>query len=164
MSAFDTLTTIETHGDLEIIQRRLFDAPRELVFRTMNDPDLLPRWWGPSYLTTTVEKMEVRPEGSWRFVQRAPDGGEHAFSGRYLEVVAPERVSMTFNYEGLPGDHEAVSTLVLREENGRTMMTSTMVFKTREDRDGMVQSGMESGARETDERLATILEELKTKQ
>ena len=71
---------------------------------------------------------------------------------------------MTFNYEGLPGDHEAISTLVLTEENGRTLMTSTMLFKTREDRDGMVQSGMESGARETDERLARILEELKTQQ
>lgn len=160
MPAFDTRTTIETRGDLEITQRRLFDAPRELVFRTMNDPDLLPRWWGPSYLTTTVERMEVRPGGSWRFVQRAPDGGEHAFSGRYLEVVEPERVSMTFNYEGLPGDHEAVSTLVLTEEDGKTLMTSTMVFKTREDRDGMVQSGMEGGARETDERLAAVLHEL----
>ena len=161
MPAIDTTTTIETRGDLEITQRRVFDAPRELVFKTMNDPELLPRWWGPSYLTTTVEKMEVRPEGQWRFVQRAPDGAEHAFSGRYLEVVAPERVSMTFNYEGLEGDHEAVSTLVLTEVNGKTLMTSTMVFKNREDRDGMVQSGMESGARETDVRLAAVLEELK---
>ncbi|GAC1583054.1 MAG: hypothetical protein NVS3B24_21530 [Candidatus Dormibacteria bacterium] len=108
--------------------------------------------------------MEVRPGGSWRFVQRAPDGGEHAFSGKYLEVVAPERLSMTFNYEGLPGDHEAVSTIVLTDENSRTLMTSTMVFKTREDRDGMVQSGMEAGARETDERLAAVLQELTTSQ
>ncbi len=160
--ASDRGTTIEARGDLEIVQSRTFDAPRDLVFRTMNDPELLPRWWGPSYLTTVVEKMEVRPGGSWRFVQRAPDGGEHAFSGRYLEVVAPERVSMTFNYEGLEGDHEAVSTVVLTEDNGRTVMTSTMVFKTRDDRDGMVNSGMEGGARETDERLAAILEELKT--
>ena len=71
---------------------------------------------------------------------------------------------MTFNYEGLPGDHEAVSTLVLTDEGGKTRMTSTMVFKSKEDRDGMVQSGMESGARESDERLAVVLEELKKTQ
>jgi uncharacterized protein YndB with AHSA1/START domain len=161
MPTTDTSTTITTRGDLEIVQERVFDAPRELVYNALNDPELIPRWWGPSYLTTTVEKMDVQPGGGWRFVQRAPDGGEHAFNGRYLEVVAPERVSMTFNYEGLPGDHEAVSTLVLTDEGGKTRMTSTMVFKTKEDRDGMVQSGMESGARETDERLAVVLEELK---
>jgi uncharacterized protein YndB with AHSA1/START domain len=108
--------------------------------------------------------MDVRPGGGWRFVQRAPDGGEHAFNGRYLEVVAPERISMTFNYEGIPGDHEAVNTIVLVDEGATTRMLSTMVFKTREDRDGMVQSGMESGARESDERLAVVLEELKKAQ
>ena len=164
MPTTDTSTTITTRGDLEIVQERVFDAPRELVYNALNDPELIPRWWGPAYLTTTVEKMDVQPGGGWRFVQRAPDGGEHAFNGKYLEVVAPERVSMTFNYEGLPGDHEAVSTLVFTDEGGKTRMTSTMVFKTKEDRDGMVQSGMESGARESDERLGVVLEELKKTQ
>jgi uncharacterized protein YndB with AHSA1/START domain len=162
MPATDTATTITARGDLEIVQERVFDAPRDLVFRTMNDPDLIPKWWGPSYLTTTVETMDVRPGGAWRYVQRAPDGGEHAFNGKYIEIVAPERVVLTFNYEGIPGDHEAVSTLVLNDEGGKTRMISTMVFKTKEDRDGMVQSGMESGARETDDRLAAVLEALKT--
>ena len=164
MPATDTSTTITTRGELEIVQERVFDAPRELVFMTLNDPDLIPKWWGPSYLTTTVEKMDVRPGGAWRYVQRAPDGGEHAFNGKYIEVVAPERVVLTFNYEGIPGDHEAISTLVLDDEEGKTRMISTMVFKTTEDRDGMVQSGMESGARETDDRLAALLEELKKTQ
>jgi uncharacterized protein YndB with AHSA1/START domain len=164
MPAIDTSTTITTRGELEIVQERVFDATRELVFKTLNDPELIPRWWGPSYLTTTVEKMDVRPGGAWRYVQRAPDGGEHAFNGKYIEVVAPERVVLTFNYEGIPGDHEAVSTLVLTDEGGKTRMISTMVFKTMEDRDGMVQSGMESGARETDDRLAVLLEELKKTQ
>ena len=164
MPTTDTSTTITTRGELEIVQERVFDAPRELVFTTLNDPDLIPKWWGPSYLTTTVEKMDVRPGGAWRYVQRAPDGGEHAFNGKYIEVVAPERVVLTFNYEGIPGDHEAISTLVLDDEDGKTRMISTMVFKTTEDRDGMVQSGMESGARETDDRLAALLEELKKTQ
>src|SRR5437667_3602078 len=78
MPTTDTSTTITTRGELEIVQERVFDAPRELVFTTLHDPDLIPKWWGPSYLTTTVEKMDVRPGGAWRYVQRAPDGGEHA--------------------------------------------------------------------------------------
>jgi uncharacterized protein YndB with AHSA1/START domain len=164
MPAADTETTIATRGDLEIVQERVFNAPRELVYQTMNDPELLPRWWGPSYLTTEVEKMDVRPGGAWRFIQRAPDGGEHAFNGKYLEVIEPEKVVLTFNYEGIPGDHEAVSSLVLVDEGGKTRMISTMTFKTKEDRDGMVQSGMEGGARETDERLAAVLAELQRTQ
>jgi len=164
MPATDTQTTIEIVGDLEIVQDRVFDAPRELVYRAINDPELIPKWWGPSYLTTTVEKMEVRPGGAWRFVQRAPDGGEHCFNGKYLEVVENDKIVLTFNYEGIPGDHEAVSTLTLSDEDGKTRMTSTIRFKNREDRDGMVQAGMEGGARESDERLAALLEELKAQQ
>jgi uncharacterized protein YndB with AHSA1/START domain len=160
MPAIDTETTIAVQGDLEIVQERVFNAPRDLVYRALNDPDLIPRWWGPAVYTTTVETMDVRPGGKWRFVQRADDGGEHAFSGEYREVVAPEKVVLTFNYEGIPGDHEAISTLVLTEEGGRTRMTSTMTFKTKEDRDGMVQSGMESGARESDDRFAVVLAQL----
>jgi uncharacterized protein YndB with AHSA1/START domain len=164
MPAADTATRITTQGDLEILQERVFDAPRELVYRAINDPELLPRWWGPRYLTTTVERMDVRPGGKWRFIQVAPDGGEHAFNGEYLEVVAPERVVLTFNYEGIPGDHEAVNTMVLSDEGGKTRMTSTTRFKTQADRDGMVQSGMEGGARESDDRLAELLAELQTAQ
>jgi uncharacterized protein YndB with AHSA1/START domain len=160
MPSAETATTITTPGDLELVQERVFDAPRELVYRAINDPELLPRWWGPRYLTTTVEKMDLRPGGKWRFIQTAPDGGTHAFNGEYLEVVPPEKVVLTFNYEGIPGDHEAVSTMVLTAEGDRTRMTSTMKFKSAEDRDGMVQSGMESGARESDERLAELLKEL----
>ena len=164
MPATDTSTTLTTPGDLEIVQERVFDAPRELVYKAINDPILIPRWWGPSYLTTTVEKMDVRPGGSWRFVQRAPDGGEHGFHGEYQEVVPLERIVLTFNYEGIPGDHEAVVTTVFTDEGGKTRMTSSMRFKTKDDRDGMVQSGMESGARESDDRLAALLEELKKTQ
>lgn len=161
MPAVDTQTFITTRGDLEIVQERVFEAPRDLVYRAINDPDLIPRWWGPARLVTTVESMDVRPGGKWRFVQRAEDGGVHAFNGEYLEVDPPEKVSMTFNYEGIPGDHEAVTTMTLTEVDGKTRMTSLTTFKTHEDRDGMVQSGMESGARESDDRLAAVLATLK---
>lgn len=161
MPAVDTMTTFATPSDLEMVQERVFDAPRDLVFKVMNDPTLIPRWWGPSYLTTTVEVMDVRPGGRWRYIQVAPDGTEHGFHGEYLEVEPPARIVNTFNYEGIPAGHEAVTTVVLTAEGGRTRMTSTTRFKSREDRDGMLQSGMESGARESDERLAQLLAALK---
>jgi len=66
-------------GKQEIVITRVFDAPRELVFKTITDPSLVPQWWGPKRFTTTVDKMEVRPGGQWRFVQRDADGNEHAF-------------------------------------------------------------------------------------
>jgi uncharacterized protein YndB with AHSA1/START domain len=135
---------------------RTFDAPRELVFKTMNDPALIPQWWGPSYLTTTVEEMDVRPGGKWRYVQRAPDGGEHAFHGVYHEIKAPERVVCTFEYEGTPG-HVLLETIRLEEADGKTKMIDQSVFQSVEDRDGMVQAGMESGATEMMDRLEGLL-------
>jgi uncharacterized protein YndB with AHSA1/START domain len=135
---------------------RTFDAPRELVFKTMNDPALIPQWWGPSYLTTTVEEMDVRPGGKWRYVQRAPDGGEHAFHGVYHEIKAPERVVCTFEYEGTPG-HVLLETIRLEEADGKTKMIDQSVFQSVEDRDGMVQAGMESGATEMMDRLEALL-------
>ena len=143
-------------GKQEIVMTRTFDAPRELVFKTMNDPALIPQWWGPSYLTTTVEEMDVRPGGRWRYVQRAPDGGEHAFHGVYHEITAPERVVSTFEYEGTPG-HVLLETIRLEEVDGKTKMTDQSVFQSVEDRDGMVQAGMESGATEMMDRLEALL-------
>ena len=143
-------------GKQEIVMTRTFDAPRELVFKTMNDPALIPQWWGPSYLTTTVEEMDVRPGGKWRYVQRAPDGGEHAFHGVYHEIKAPERVVCTFEYEGTPG-HVLLETIRLEEADGKTKMIDQSVFQSVEDRDGMVQAGMESGATEMMDRLEGLL-------
>ena len=160
MPSTETGTTIEVRGDLEIVQTRVFDAPRELVYRTINDPDLIPRWWGPEKYPTTVDRMDVREGGEWRFVSQNEDGTKEGFHGKYLEVVPNEKVVLTWNYEGIPGDHEAISELLLSDEGGKTRMTSTMTFKTREDRDGMVEAGMEWGARETDDRLAALLKEV----
>ena len=153
-----TMTVAKT-GEREIVITREFDAPRALVFRAMTDPAVIPLWWGPARYTTTIDKLDARPGGAWRFVQKGPDG-EFGFRGVFKEIVPPQRVVMTFEWEGLPG-HISVNTLVLEERGGRTFMTSTSTFDSREDRDGMVQSGMESGARETDDRLAAVLAELK---
>jgi len=140
----------------EIVMTRLFDAPRELVFKTYTDPNLIPRWWGPSVLSTTVEKSEVRPGGLWRIVQRDPEGNEFAFHGVYHEIVPPERVVRTFEYEGAAG-HVLLETATFEEFEGKIRLTATSVFQSVEDRDAMVRSGMEQGASESMDRLAELL-------
>ncbi len=151
-------TTVIRRGDREIVTTREFDAPRELVFKAITDPDLIPNWWGPRRYTTTVDKMDVRPGGAWRFVNSGADG-EHGFKGVYREIVPPERVVQTFEWEGLPG-HVSVETLILEEIDGRTRMTATSVFDTTADRDGMWETGAEEGARETWDRFAEQLRDL----
>ena len=147
--------TIEP-GKQEIVMTRTFDAPRDLVFKTMTDPNLIPQWWGPRYLTTTVDEMDLRPGGRWRYVQRDTQGNEHAFHGVYHDIAAPERFVFTFEYEGVPG-HVLLETVTLEELDGKTTLTDQSVFQSVADRDGMVQSGMESGATETMDRLEELL-------
>ncbi len=155
----DTATTFTTPSDRETRMTRVFDAPRELVFQAHTDPNHVPHWWGPRHLTTTVETMDVRPGGAWRIVQRDPEGNEYAFRGEYREVVPPERLVYTFEFEGMPG-HIVVETVTFEERDGKTTVTSTGLFESVEDRDGMLESGMESGATESWDRLAELLERL----
>ena len=81
-------------SDRAVRIERVYDAPRELVFRAYTDPTLIAKWWGPAYLTTTVEKMDVRPGGAWRYVQRDPDGNVYGFHGEYREVDPPARLRL----------------------------------------------------------------------
>ena len=142
---------------LEVRMERVFDAPRELVYRVVTDPNLVGQWWGPGYLTTEVESYEVEPGGAWRFIQRDPDGSEYAFRGTFREVIPPERLVYTFIYEGTP-DHEIIETITLQEIDGKTLMTAFDRFASAEALDGMVSSGMESGAVESWDRLARLVE------
>jgi uncharacterized protein YndB with AHSA1/START domain len=135
---------------------RDFNAPRELVFKAMTDPALIPRWWGPKNLTTVVDKMDVRMGGIWRYVQHDTDGNEYGFRGVYHEVVSPERLVYTFEWEGMPG-HILLETVTFEEHNGKTTVTDSSVFQTVEDRDGMLQSGMEGGAEESWDRIDDLL-------
>ncbi len=146
-------------GKQEFVATRLFDVPREKLFKVMNDPKLLPQWWGPSYLTTTVERYEVKPGGSWRFIQQGQTGEQHAFHGVYHEVSAPERMVLTFEYEGAPG-HVALQTITLEDVGGKTLLREHSVFQSVQDRDEMVQAGMEGGLNESMERLEKIVNSL----
>jgi uncharacterized protein YndB with AHSA1/START domain len=148
--------TVTTPTDREIRVERVFDAPRERVFATMTDPELIPEWWGPHGVTTVVDRMDVRPGGSWRFVMRNSDGSESGFRGTDREIVPPELIVQTFEWEGMPG-HVSVETARFEELDGRTKMTVTSIFHTTEERDGMVASGMERGLNETYARLDEVL-------
>jgi uncharacterized protein YndB with AHSA1/START domain len=153
------LNVIAKPGKQEIIMTREFNAPRDLVFKTMSDPALIPQWWGPHGLTTEVDQMDVRMGGIWRYVQRDNEGNEYAFRGVYHEIRAPERMVYTFEWEGLPG-HILLETVTLEERDSKTLITDASVFQSLEDRDGMVQSGMEEGAADTWDRLEALLAQL----
>ena len=159
-SKFDL--TITKVSDTELLITREFDAPRELVFKAMTDPAFVARWWGPRKYRTVVDTMDVRPGGKWRMRNIGADGDEHAFRGEFREITRPERIVWTFEYEPLPG-HISVETMTLTERDGRTLLTVRDQFASKEDLDGMVNSGMESGARESYERLDEVLAELKEK-
>lgn len=146
-------------GRQEMIITRIFDAPRDLVFKVYTDPDLIPRWWGPRGFTTTVDAMDVRPGGTWRVVQRDAEGNEYAFHGVYHDVTPPDRVVYTSEYEGMPG-HVMLETATLEDLGGRTKVMDRVVFQSAEDRDGMLLSGMREGAVESMDRFAELLNDL----
>src|SRR5947209_16423891 len=149
-------------GKQEILITREFDAPRELVFKAFTDPQLIPQWWGPRYLSTRVDKMDVRPGGQWRFINRDVEGNEYAFHGVYHEILAPERIIDTFEFEGLPETgHVALETMKLEAlPDGRTKLITQSVFQSVSDRDGMLQGGMEEGVNDTYDRLAELLKKM----
>jgi uncharacterized protein YndB with AHSA1/START domain len=156
----NNLTTTEP-TEQTLVMTRFFDAPPELVFKAYTDLNLIPQWWGPKRLTTTVVKMDVRPGGIWRFVQRDSDGNEYIFNGMYHEIVPPKRLVYTFEFEGMPG-HVAVETVTFEEEhNAKTKLTSKSFFQTIEDRDIMVNLRAGGGVAARMDRLSELLKYLK---
>jgi uncharacterized protein YndB with AHSA1/START domain len=148
---------VTTPSDREIHTERVFDAPRERVFAVYTDPELIPEWWGPRGTTATVEEMDVRPGGRWRFLIRNSDGSEvPAMHGTYREVTPPERLVQTFEWEGMPG-HVSVDTVTFEDLGDRTRVVTDSIFHTTEERDGMLESGMEHGLGETYDRLEEVL-------
>src|SRR5438270_10535986 len=106
-TASKSATKVTLPSDTEILITREFDGPRELVFKAMTDPDLIPRWWGPRGHTTRVDKMDVRPGGAWRFISGTSASDETAFRGEYREIKAPERIVQTFEWEPMAGKSSA---------------------------------------------------------
>jgi uncharacterized protein YndB with AHSA1/START domain len=156
------LNTIAEPGKHVVIMSRVFNAPRELVFKAMTDPKHIPQWWGPRQYTTIVDKMEVKAGGLWRYIQRGDNGDEYAFHGVYHSITEPSRVIDTFEFEGMPG-HVILETMDLEAlPDGKTKLTVSSVFQSLEDRDGMLSSGMEEGSIESYDRLDELLASMQT--
>ena len=150
---------LTTPSDREIRIERVFDAPRDLVWRAFTDPKLVAQWWGRGN-TLVVERLEVGRGGHWRFVEHAPDG-VHGFEGRFREVTPPERLSMTFEWDGMPG-YVVIENLEFEEQGkNRTRVVNVSRFYSTEERDGMLASGMEEGLNQSyaalDRLLATLV-------
>ncbi|MGH2691584.1 MAG: SRPBCC family protein [Actinomycetota bacterium] len=152
--------TLTTPSDTEIQMTRVFDAPRDLVFEAHSSAEHMEKWWGPRKYETVSAEVDFREGGTWRIVHRGPDGEEYGFHGEFREIVRPERIVWTFEFEGAPGQ-VAVETLTLEEHDGKTTLTATSVAPSKEARDAVLESGMQEGAADTWDRLAEYLETLK---
>jgi uncharacterized protein YndB with AHSA1/START domain len=149
---------VTTPSDREIVLTRVFDAPRQLVFDAITKPELLKRWFGPHGHSLVVCEVDFRVGGAWRFVLEDPEGRSMGMSGVYQEIVPGERTVHTEAFDDYPGD--SVVTTVLTEHEGKTTLTGTVRYDSRETRDAVVESGMEHGAAETYDRLAELLPSL----
>jgi uncharacterized protein YndB with AHSA1/START domain len=148
------ILTTPTERSMHI--ERTFDARRDLVWKAMTEPELLARWWGRGN-RLTVERYEFVRGGHWRFVEHS-DHGDHGFEGRYREIAPPERLSMTFEWDGMPG-HVIIQDMRLEDlGDGRTKLVCDSLFYSTEERDGMLHSGMEGGMNESYAALDRLLE------
>jgi uncharacterized protein YndB with AHSA1/START domain len=150
-----TAPTLGTDADREIVMTRVFDAPRQMVFDAFSKPELLKRWFGPRGWSLVVCDVDWRVGGGFRFVMRGPDGRDMGMRGVYKELAAPERSVHVESFDDFPG--ESVVTCVLTERSGKTTMTITVSYPTREIRDMVLKSGMEHGAAESYDKLAEML-------
>ncbi len=151
-------------GKQELFIIREFDAPRELLFRAYTEAELYEQWVGPADLAMTVEKMEAYDGGSYRFLHSRGDH-VYAFHGVYHEVLAPERIIGTFEFDGLPETGHVIMGTTKFEDlgGGRSRLVHQSVFQSVEDRDGMVASGMERGVVDGYNKLDTLLETMQAK-
>jgi uncharacterized protein YndB with AHSA1/START domain len=152
--------TVTTPSDTEIQMTRVFDAPRDLVFEAHSSAEHMKNWWGPRKYETISAEVDFRPGGKWRIVHRGPDGEEYGFHGEYREIVRPERIMWTFEFEGAPGQ-VAVETVTFEERDGKTTLTAISDAGSKEARDAVLESGMTEGAAETFDRLDEYLETMK---
>jgi uncharacterized protein YndB with AHSA1/START domain len=144
--------------DEQILITRDFDAPKHLVYKAWTTPELVKRWWSGERGEVTLAEIDLRVGGAWRYVMVTGDGFEVAFHGEYREIVPNERIVSTEAYEGIPDAdaRAAVNTLTLTEADGGTSLTLLMQLKSREDRDAVIDSGMETGMQESMDRLERV--------
>jgi uncharacterized protein YndB with AHSA1/START domain len=153
-----TETTTIYSEDAELVFERTFDAPRARVWKAFTDPEIVPRWWGPHGTTTTVEEMDVRPGGKWRYNSSAPDRDDVAFYGEYLAIDAPNGFDWTFMFdvEGV-GPMGGPESHTFEDLGGKTRVRSVGHMGSLEVLEGALATGMAKGAIETWDRLEELL-------
>jgi uncharacterized protein YndB with AHSA1/START domain len=151
---------ITTPSDREIVMTRSFNAPRQLVFDAWTKPELVRQWLlGPDGWTMPICEIDLRVGGRYRWVWQKGET-RMGISGEYREIVAPERLVNTERFDDPWYPGEALDTLVLLEKDGKTLLTQTMLLESREARDGVLKSGMETGVAQSYDRLEKILASL----
>jgi len=147
-------------SDTEIHYKRVFDAPKHLVFEAITKPEHVKRWWCcMDGYTMTVCEVDLRVGGRWRYAMVGPDGVEMAFNGVYRELVPPDRIVHTETFEMFP-DIETVLTSTFVERDGKTYYEALQVFPNKESRDGAIESGMEVGADIAYDRLEEVAQSM----
>ncbi len=147
--------TVTLPADDQILITREFDAPRHLVYRAWTTPELVKRWWAGKRGEVTVAEIDLRVGGKWRYVMIAHGDFDVAFHGEYREITENERIVSTEVYEGAP-DAEALNTLTLTEQDGRTTMAILVQHQSKASRDMHIESGMEGGMNESLDALELV--------
>jgi uncharacterized protein YndB with AHSA1/START domain len=151
---------VTTPSDREIMITRDFDAPARLIFDALTRPELLPRWHGARGWHLVVCEVDLRVGGAWRFVSRGPDDVEMGHGGVYRVIDPPHRLVFTESYDDQWVAGEALVSTALAEANGRTTMTTTVRYPSREIRDGALNSPMRLGLTESYARLDSLLDNM----
>jgi uncharacterized protein YndB with AHSA1/START domain len=146
---------VTTPTDREVVLTRVFDAPRNMVWEAFTKPELLKRWFGPRGWSLVVCEVDLRVGGGFRFVMRGPDGKDMGMRGVYREIVPPERSVHMESFDDYPGESQVTAVFV--EQGGKTTLTATVLYPSKEVRDIVIQSGMEHGAAESYDKLAELL-------
>ena len=149
---------VTTSGDRDILITRTFDAPRKLVYEALTNVEHLKSWWGPRQYGPVTATADFRAGGHYRFAQSSPQG-EVAFSGEVKES-SPERIVYVEEFEAMPG-HAALTTVTLDERDGKTFMTVRSTYQSKDDRDAVIASGMEWGARLSYLQLDEVLDDMR---
>jgi uncharacterized protein YndB with AHSA1/START domain len=142
-----------------IVMTRMFDAPPELVWKVWTSAEHVAIWWGVAGSVNKVVTYDVRPGGAWR-IESGEGDQKFTFKGTYLEVHPTHRLVNTFGMEGMYEDKMLVEAHTFEGVNGKTKYTSTMRMDSFEDRQGMVDSGMQEGARQSMDRIEALLKVL----
>jgi uncharacterized protein YndB with AHSA1/START domain len=160
MATSSGTATVTLPTDEQILITREFDAPRHLVFKAWTTPELVKRWWNAKRGEVTIAEIDLRVGGRWRYLMVTEDGTEVGFHGEYREIVPNERIVSTEVFEGIPpgeGPEEGtLNTATFTEVDGRTTLTVLVEAPSKEIRDAIIDSGMESGMQDAMDLLEAV--------